>query len=346
MLSKLVTSNARIFGRQFLSKRMINTPRYFSTTSLAQKGKGEEEKFFRQEEESAKARLKAQFEKMLESNKESDKEELLHILGKDDKPVGFLARNGLNNPGIIGGVAIILGMPFITNEIIILNEEVMLLGVFMISISLLHNIISPIYGNLIDENTKKTKELYEKADEKLKFELTESVKANEKCIGMESTITDVFALTDNLAVAQADLLNNIEQHKFRDVIAKKLDSLVAIDEAASAAIRKRMLTKVRGEVMSTFETDKKIKESALMQAISVLQAGTSSKLGKDVVGEVFQKSIAAYREEYSKLPPGKDEILNQVEKDVAALLHIPKFETLADAGNVYVSHPLPGLMKA
>jgi len=98
-------------------------------------------------------------------------------------------------------------------------------------------------------------------------------------------------------------------------------------------------------VLKTFTTDKKIKEASLAHAVSVLTAGESAPMGKDVVGEVFLKAIKSYRESYAKLGPNDDEILQQVEKDVAAVVLLSQYDGKKEAGNVYESHNIPGLTK-
>ena len=131
---------------------------------------------------------------------------------------------------------------------------------------------------------------------------------------MEADIASVHSLMDDLAQAQAQALNMAEEHKYRDAIAKKLDSLVALEEAAVASIRARMLTKVKAEVIKTFSKDAAAKERALEQAVAVLKAGAGGKMGKDVVGDAYVSSLKAYKEQYAKLAPGSDEILVQLEK--------------------------------
>ena len=39
------------------------------------------------------------------------------------------------------------------------------------------------------------------------------------------------------------------------------------------------------------------------------KTGSSAKLGKDIVGEAFGSALKSYRDNYSKLAPGSDEIL-------------------------------------
>jgi plasmid stabilization system protein ParE len=61
-------------------------------------------------------------------------------------------------------------------------------------------------------------------------------------------------------------------------------------------------------------------------------------MGKDVVGEVFAKSIAKYTAEYKKQPEGSDEIIKKLESDIAALVQPPKLPT--SGGNVYETHQI------
>ena len=144
-------------------------------------------------------------------------------------------------------------------------------------------------------------------DESLLMDLHASIKANEKVLELESDVSSIFKLTDDLHVAQADALNHAEEHKYRDAIAKKLDSLVSLEEAATSAIRNRMLTTVKSDVVSLFAKDKSAKDKALEQALAVLSAGTNAKRGKDVVGDAFGSAIKNYREKYSKMP-GKETV--------------------------------------
>eukprot|EP01042_Synura_sphagnicola_P002806 gene2806-3419_t len=181
--------------------------------------------------------------------------------------------------------------------------------------------VSKYLDDTIQDDIKK----YQEVDNRLLTGLQEAVKTNEKFLKLESAISDIHSVTDNLSVVQADLLTHVEQHKLRDVVAKKLDSLVAVEEAASAAIRSRMIKKVQADVVTKFTNDKKLKESALTQAIAILTAGEEGKLGKDIVGEAFKKSLSSYREEYVKQPAGSDEILIQLDKDVADILKLPSY---------------------
>jgi hypothetical protein len=162
--------------------------------------------------------------------------------------------------------------------------------------------------------------------------------ANKSVINLEDDLKTLHSLTDQVAIAQAEVLNQLEEVKYRETIIKRLESLSALEESASSQMRARIVNTVKAEVMKTFKNDKKVQENALNQAISILSSGTGAKLGKDVVGEVFVNAIKNYKEQYAKQPAGSDEILKQLERDVAALSVAP--EITSKGGNVFETHPV------
>ena len=166
------------------------------------------------------------------------------------------------------------------------------------------------------------------------------IEENQKLLSLEKDYKSIHQVVDDLNVAQADILNYSAEHKYRDAIVKKLDSLVAIEESTTAAIRQRIVSTVTSDVVSKFSSDKKAKEDALEQAISVLAAGSSGKLGKDVVGSVFGSSLKSYRDAYSKKSPDADEILVNLQKEMNNIAVPPVIDGLGEGGNVYVTHPI------
>lgn len=190
----------------------------------------------------------------------------------------------------------------------------------------------------LDEYRDNVYTTLKKVDDSMLVDIQSSIVANKKVLGMEQDISSVHNLLDDLAQAQAQALNMAEEHKYRDAVAKKLDSLVALEESAVASIRARMLSKVKTDVIKTFSEDAKAKERALEAAVAVLKAGPTGKLGKDIVGEVYLSSLKTYKDAYAKLPAGADEILVQLEKDITATSAAPVVEFTG--GNVYETHPL------
>lgn len=100
---------------------------------------------------------------------------------------------------------------------------------------------------------------------------------------------------------------------------RKLEAVAATEETALQGIKGRMVDFVVDDVTTQFRDDKKAKEDALNQALSIL-GNTKGNMGKDVVGDSFVKSIRKYRDEYKKTPEDKDPILLQLKKDVEAIV--------------------------
>jgi F0F1-type ATP synthase membrane subunit b/b' len=241
-------------------------------------------------------------------------------------------------------LGLLAGIPALANEVIILGPEAQLAACFVLFCSTMYTQVGPMASKFFQDYQDNVAKDLRQVDENMLVEVKQNIESTTQLLDLEKDLTAITNLRDDLAVVQADVLNHMEQHKFRDAIARKLDSLVAIEEAATVAIRKRMVNKVKEEVVSSFTNDRKAKDKALDSAIAVLSAGVGAKRGKDVVGEAFVKSIAQYREDYAKKPASEDPLIVQFEKDVAAVAMAPL--VTFQATNVYVSHPLQGAAPA
>ena len=219
-----------------------------------------------------------------------------------------------------------------------MNAETHVLIAFLIFTYTMYSQTGTMIAKALDEQRDTIFNQLKQVDDALLVDIQTTIKANEKVLELEEDVKSIFALTDELAVAQADVLNYAEEHKYRDAIVKKLDSLVTLEETASAAIRSRMLNTVKADVLTLFNTDKAAKERALEQAIKVLTSGASAKMGKDVVGEAFGAAIKSYKESYAKKPEGSDEIIVNLEKEMLAIATAPVVDV--KGGNVYVTHPI------
>lgn len=196
----------------------------------------------------------------------------------------------------------------------------------------------PLIGKAFDDYTKETEKELESINAAVHSQIEDAQNANTQALNLEEDIKLLHALTDQVSAAHADILNQLEEQKYREAVVKKLETLSALEESASSAIRQRIVTTVKADVMKTIKTNKTVQENALNQAIAILSAGAGAKLGKDVVGEVFSGAIKTYKDNYAKLPAGQDEVLKQLEKDSAALAAAP--EVASKGGNVFVVSPV------
>lgn len=223
-------------------------------------------------------------------------------------------------------------------QIIVLSAETQLLGVFILFCSTTYTQLGPSVAKSLDDYSNDVRQKLAKVDEAILSDVHETISATKDLLTLEEDVKSIHAVVDDLSVAQADVLNYAEEHKYRDAIARKLDSLVAIEEAATVAIRTRTVATVKADVIKAFTDDKKTKEAALDQAVAILLAGANAPIGKDIVGDVFKSSLKSFGSAYSKLSPEKDEILVQLQKDIDAVISPPQIDTTGS--NVYISHPV------
>lgn len=185
----------------------------------------------------------------------------------------------------------------------------------------------------LDDSINEIKNEMNAVDDTIQQQLHSAMDINKKSLGVEEDYKEFYTLTDQVAIAQADVLNHAEKHHLREAIAKKLEALQTLENTVASAVRTRMLSTVKADVIDTFKNDKAAKEAALNQAIAVLSSGVNGKRGKDVVGESFHKSLNKYKDDYAKKPAGSDEILIQLEKDMAAIAAAPI--PASKGGNVF-----------
>ncbi len=247
----------------------------------------------------------------------------------------MITKLGLDDWKMALPASMFVAIPTLANEVLVLDAETQLVACFVLFCSTMYTQLGGMVAKSLDEYRDNVYTTLKKVDESMLVDINASIAANEKVLNMEADVKSMHTLMDDMAVAQADALNYAEEHKYRDAIVKKLDSLVAIEDAAVSAMRVRMLNSVKNKVVNKFASDAKAKDAALANAMSVLSSG---KIGKDIVGEIYGASLQEYRAEYAKLPKGGDDILAQLEKDIAAACSAPTVDVTG--GNVYETHPI------
>ena len=204
---------------------------------------------------------------------------------------------------------------------------------FLYNSWLWYSMLAHKFGPDLDDGISDLLATVQLHDTKLLNGMNAGITENENLITWEHDVNNVLAIADELTIAQVAVFNSMEGHSFRNNVASKLDALVSLEMAASQNIRNRMVTAVKSEVKTLFATNKTAKENAMNQAIAILTAGPSAKMGKDVVGEAFGVAVKNYQESYSKLPAGTDDIILNLEKEMAAIVTPVKFEVTG--GNVF-----------
>lgn len=219
-----------------------------------------------------------------------------------------------------------------------INEEFTLATMFMIFCATMYQNVGGMVAKSLDEYRESVYQQLKKVDETMLVEIQETIKSDQKLLTLVEDLKEIDVLVDDMTKMKAESLNYAEEHKYRDSIIKKLDSLVALEESITSAVKTRMVNKVKTDVLNEFANDKKSKENALNQAIAVLSAGANAKRGKDIVGESFAVALKTYRDTYAKQPAGSDEIIVNLEKEMLAIATAPIIE--GTGGNVYITAPV------
>lgn len=310
------------------------------STILEKKELAEETKYIRQLEERRREEIRHNLERILaleDSSKE--KQDLVGLLAKkDEEEKSWFAKVGLDKWQYALPTGLLLGIPLVYHEVIIIDAELQLTGSFLIFAAAMYQYAGPLIGKAFDDYSKETEKELESINAAVHTQIEDAQNANTQALTLEEDLKLLHALTDQVSAAHADILNQLEEQKYRDAVIKKLETLSALEESTSSSIRQRIVTSVKADALKAIKTNKAVQENALNQAIAILSAGSGAKLGKDVVGEVFTNAIKTYKDNYAKLPAGQDEVLKQLEKDAAALATAP--EVTGKGGNVFVVSPV------
>lgn len=337
MLSARVKSLAPAF------KKFVNAPvaaRAFSVNNiLDSKEMAEETRYIRRMEARRQEELRANIERILSmEDSHEEKKKIVELLEKKDEKKGWIEKLGLDDWRYALPVGLMIGVPAVAKEWIIIDAEFLLTSSFLLFCASFYNHVGPLIAQALDTHIKESEDVFKSLDATAERQINESIAENKTALSLHEDFSNLYSLTDQLSAAQAEILNSQEEHKYREAVIRKLDSLYAIEEKASSAIRRRMLSTVQHDVLELFKNDRKAKDDALNQAINVLSGGANAKLGKDIVGAAFSSALSNYMADYQKQAPGSDPILVQLEKDIAAVSEAPEWSVKKE--NVYVSHPV------
>merc|ERR1719331_289226 len=158
----------------------------------------------------------------------------------------------------------LVGIPAISNEVIVLSEELQLTAVFILFCSTMYTQAGGMLSKGLDDYSKEIEDKFKAVDDNMLVSLKSAQTANKQLADLEGDVKSMFELKDSLASVKAETLNKEEQLKFREEIVRKLDALVALEDTAVNALRARMVDKVKADVVATFQKDTKAKEAALL----------------------------------------------------------------------------------
>jgi len=339
MLAKrLINSNKSIrLALQSASKKPFST-----INSFGEKERAEESRYIKSLEQKRAEEIKEKLAHILaQEDSSQQKAELLKVIDSTKEPTFYqkygldIVENGKLFYPLLGAVGLSLHM----KGLLVIHTETYILAAYAAYLGLFYNYLYPTLLETFAESRAEATKTFNDLDNVLKQKIVKDIEDTKDFVGMEKTYKEVYEVVDELSTLQAEALNVKAENEYNEAIQKKLNSLVSLENAAGYAIRQRAVKDVNAQVLNLYTTDKKVKEAALNQALAVLAAGGESlKLGKDVVGETYSSALKNYRETYAKQPAGTDPVLNQLEKDIEAVLTQPVLD--ATGGNVYETHPV------
>jgi hypothetical protein len=231
----------------------------------------------------------------------------------------------------------VLRPPLIHHEVIIVDYKFYLVGAFCVMWHAYDAVIMPIWAEKTDWIQEDITNFWVKVDAQAIEEIDSSIKSNEDFIESKELFSDMFNAVDAISQTQAVAMNKASQNALHRSVQKKLDALVSLNEATSAAIRADMIDSVKAEVSKNLASSK-VKDSAMAQAIANLAAGVSSPRGKDVVGEQYARAISSYKAGLASKDHRVHNITSKLETEIAEIckpIVVPQ-----TAGNVYVTNPV------
>jgi hypothetical protein len=253
------------------------------------------------------------------------------------REVGILQFLGLDDWKVALPVAMCFAPPLIHHQVIIVDYKFYLVGAFCVMWHAYDAVIMPIWAEKTDWIQEDITNFWKKVDSQAIEEIDNSIKSNEDFVESKELFTDLFAAVDSISTTQAVAMNMATKNAHQRAVQKKLDALVSLNEATSAAIRADMVESVKAEVAKNL-TQASVKESALSQAIATLAAGANSPRGKDVVGDEYAKAIAAYKAGLSSKDHRVHNITAKMESEIDEIckpIQVPE-----KAGNVYETNPV------
>lgn len=198
-------------------------------------------------------------------------------------------------------------------------------------------VIMPIWAEKTDWIQEDITNFWKKVDAQAIEEIDSSIKSNEDFVESKELFQDMFSAVDAISETQAVAMNKAAHNAYHKSVQKKLDALVSLNEATSAAIRTDMIDSVKAEVSKNLSSTE-VKDSAMAAAIANLAAGASSPRGKDVVGEQYAKAIASYKAGLAAKDHRVHNITSKLEAEIAEICK--PVEVPQTAGNVYETHPV------
>lgn len=212
------------------------------------------------------------------------------------------AASYLSNPQVHLPIAFLCAIPLLEHQVIILNEEVQLLGCFMVFAGTVYTQFGDLIGKALDA---KQEAVIAEHNAKEELQITATREALAKHQSMLTTIEDmktIYATQDELLEKLAKARFFEAQYEIRNQTVKSMDFMALQLEQNKQAIQSHLVTSATAAVLEAINEHKELKSEALAQALNTI-ADPSKASSEDFIGEIY----SAHFKQVSEGMSGPDE---------------------------------------
>ncbi|CAM9648676.1 unnamed protein product [Chrysoparadoxa australica] len=207
----------------------------------------------------------------------------------------FMTSNGLTGPQFMVPIGLWVGIPILALEGFRLTEETQLAGSFMIFCGALYTQFGDGIAKYLDEYADNILAEQQAKDDTYIAEAEVAMSKMAEGLSVVDDTKGVSALETLAATQAAELAMRQEKSAMRAAMVRILDTISAQEDTERRQTQSQLVADALDQVVAKIESDKKLKKTALDQALQSL-AEPGKGAGADVVSGLFVshfKDVAA-----------------------------------------------------
>jgi len=200
------------------------------------------------------------------------------------------AMSYLRNPQVHLPIAFLCAIPLLEHQVLVLNEEVQLLGCFMVFAGTVYTQFGDVIGKALDA---KQEAVIAEHNAKEAIQITATRAALAKHQSMLTTIEDmkmIYATQDELLEKLAKARFFEAQYELRNDTLKAMDFMANQLEQNKQAAQSKLASEATRAVLSEIEQNKELKSQALTEALNTI-ADPSKGGSEDFIGKLYSKQF-------------------------------------------------------
>ena len=215
-------------------------------------------------------------------------------------------------------VGIFLAIPIIENKVLMLSEEMQLVGCFAMFCGVAYKLGNEAVADMLDAKASAIIAQHNALEDEAIAGIKEVVDAHASRVALLGELKAISAAQAE-ALALLKTAKTMElQHSVRDSIVKKLDTLVAKDEQTTALIQAKLVADASAAVSAQFG-DAAVKAKALEEAIGAIGGGAAPKVVDGLFADYFKSTAASAKSKSGSEVALSAEAVAELNDELAAL---------------------------